>query len=88
MASPPPAPPSHGEGDLRPYDLVLSNIISAALIRFAKDVARVTKPGGRWIVSGILKPNWADVKKAAEKAGFRLHKKVEEDDWVAAIFLR
>ncbi len=70
------------------YDVVLSNIISAALIRFANDISRVVKPGGRWMVSGILNPNWLDVKKAAEKAGFKLEKRVEEDDWVAAIFLR
>jgi ribosomal protein L11 methyltransferase len=72
----------------RTYDVVLSNIISAALIRFAGDISRVVKPGGRWMVSGILNPNWLDVEKAAERVGFRLDKKVEEDDWVAAIFLR
>lgn len=77
-----------GLQDSKTYDVVLSNIISAALIRFAGDISRVVRPGGRWMVSGILNPNWLDVKKAAEKAGFTLHKKVEEDDWVAAIFLR
>lgn len=76
------------EGGVESYDVVLSNIISAALIRFAREIAERTKPGGRWIVSGILNPNWVEVKKAAEKAGFRLDHKVEEDDWVAAIFLR
>ncbi|MEA2554589.1 MAG: ribosomal protein methyltransferase [Fimbriimonadaceae bacterium] len=70
------------------YDVVLSNIISAALIRFAGDAAHALKPAGRWIVSGILTTNWPDVKKAAERAGFKLEKQMEEDDWVAATFLR
>jgi ribosomal protein L11 methylase PrmA len=39
-------------------------------------------------VSGILTTNWPDVKKAAERAGFKLEKQMEEDDWVAATFLR
>jgi ribosomal protein L11 methyltransferase len=68
-------------------DVVLSNIISAALMRIASDVSRVIEPGGRWIVSGILSANWPDVKKSAEKNGFRLQTKLEEDDWVAATFL-
>ena len=70
------------------YDLILSNIISAALIRFAADASRAVKPGGKWIVSGILNANWPDVRAAAERVGFQLVKKLEEDDWVAATFLR
>lgn len=69
-------------------DIVLSNIISAALIRFASDAAAAVKPGGSWIVSGILRGNWPDVEKAATQTGFQLEKKLEEDDWVAATFLR
>jgi ribosomal protein L11 methylase PrmA len=39
-------------------------------------------------VSGILQANWSDVRKAAEQQGFTLREKLEEDDWVAATFLR
>jgi ribosomal protein L11 methyltransferase len=67
--------------------VVLSNIISAAVIRIAQDVARVISPGGRWIVSGILNANWPDVLEVAEANGFRLRDRVEEDEWVAATFL-
>jgi ribosomal protein L11 methyltransferase len=69
-------------------DVVLSNIISAALIRIAADVAHLIRPGGCWIVSGILNANWPDVKESAEASGFTLRDRLEEDDWVAAIFLR
>lgn len=70
------------------YDLVLSNIISAALIRFAPDAAVTVRPGGKWIVSGVLQANWPDVRKAAEQAGLTFETKLEEDDWVAATFHR
>ncbi len=70
------------------YDLVVSNIISATLIRVAPDAADVVKPGGAWIVSGVIPQNWPDVLEAAERAGFELKEKREEDGWVAARYER
>lgn len=70
------------------YDIVLSNIISAALISIAPDAADRVVPGGCWIVSGIIDANWPDVQKAAESCGFRLDRAIQEDNWIAARFLR
>ncbi len=70
------------------YDVVVSNIISAVLIRISADVAAAIKPGGVWLVSGIIPANWPDVLAAAERAGFALEEKREEDNWVAARFTR
>jgi ribosomal protein L11 methyltransferase len=70
------------------WDVILSNIISAALIRLAPDVAMAMPTGGRWIVSGILNANWPDVREAATAQGFKLKSHMEEDEWVAATFLR
>jgi ribosomal protein L11 methyltransferase len=69
-----------------PRDVVVSNIISATLIRLSPRAARAVKPGGLWIVSGIIKDNWPDVQAAAERQGFVLERVAEEDDWVAATF--
>jgi len=79
---------SDGMPEISRADVILSNIISAALIRLAPDVARTISPNGQWIVSGILQINWPDVLEAAEASGFKLSNKMEEDDWVAATFLR
>ncbi|HSI74213.1 MAG TPA: 50S ribosomal protein L11 methyltransferase [Fimbriimonas sp.] len=70
------------------FDVVVSNIISAILIRLARDVFLATIDGGRWIVSGIIVQNWPDVQAAAESAGFTLEKRLEEDGWVAAMFAK
>ncbi len=70
------------------YDIVLSNIISAALIALAHEAARRVRPGGRWIVSGIIQSNWPDVQAAAARQGFKLEQEIREDEWVAASFLR
>jgi ribosomal protein L11 methyltransferase len=71
-----------------PADVVVSNIISATLIRLAPDAAKVVAPGGWWLVSGIYQTNWPDVRAAAERAGFRFESEQREDDWVAASFRR
>jgi ribosomal protein L11 methyltransferase len=70
------------------YDVVLSNIISAVLIRLAPDVAVDLRPGGTWLVSGVIPDNWPDVQESAEKLGFSMIEKREEDGWVAATFRR
>jgi len=70
------------------FDLVLSNIISAALIRVAPSAAQSVKSGGIWIVSGIIEANWPDVKLAAEKQGFQFESNLQEGEWIAAVFRR
>lgn len=70
------------------WDIVVSNIISATLINLAPDAAFALKPGGKWIVSGIILQNWADVKKAAERVGFQYQEHLEEDGWTAGVFVK
>ena len=70
------------------FDLVVSNIISAILIHIAADVATIIRPGGKWIVSGIIEQNWEDVQEGAAAAGFTLQIVRQEDGWVAAVFSR
>lgn len=72
----------------RVFDVVVSNIISATLIRIAPVVATRIRPGGQWIVSGIIRSNWPDVLAAAEANGFALLEHREEGEWVAAQFRR
>lgn len=70
------------------YDVLLSNIISATLIRLAPAIANCVKPGGDWIASGIIAMNWPDVQRGAERAGFELVTFEQEDDWIGAHFRR
>jgi ribosomal protein L11 methyltransferase len=69
-------------------DLILSNIISATLIRLAPEIHERLNLQGKWIVSGIIHQNWELVKDATEKLGFKLQIKKEEGEWVAATFHR
>ncbi len=70
------------------YDLVLSNIISAAVINLAPGAAQRTSEGAAWIVSGIIEPNWPDVKESVQAAGFHVERADKEGDWIAALLRR
>ena len=70
------------------FDIVISNIISATLIRYAPEIWDRVKPGGDWIASGIIETNWQDVLNAATRIGFELVATVNEDEWVGAHFRR
>jgi ribosomal protein L11 methyltransferase len=69
----------------RRFDLILSNIVSAVLVRIAPDIHQRLEPGGAWIVSGVLSQNWPDVKKAALRAGLIPIRKTSDSGWVAAV---
>lgn len=73
------------EGEAR-WDVILSNIISATLIRIAPLVRQRLAPGGVWIVSGVIRANWPDVRAAAERCGMELEDLREEGEWLAARF--
>ncbi len=68
------------------WDVAISNIISATIVRIANDVRDVLVDGGRWVISGVIVDNWPDVKIAAQKAGFEFLEMREEDGWVGASF--
>lgn len=70
------------------FDIVLSNIISAALVNLAPEAVRRVRQGGLWIVSGIIHDNWPEVRTRAERCGFTLGELFSEGDWVAATFHR
>ena len=80
-----------GEGfepleDRGSYDVVVSNIISAAIIRLAPSASKMVAKGGRWIVSGIILNNWPDVDQACQRHGFRLLECQVIGEWVAATY--
>lgn len=65
------------------WDLVVSNIISATLIAQAPLIGARVRPGGDWLLSGVIHENSEDVLKAAVRSGFVLIERYEELDWTA-----
>ena len=69
-------------------DVVVANILAEVIMRFTDDVAKVVKPGGYFIASGIIQPKKEDVKNAIIASGFTIEETIQMEDWVALIAKR
>lgn len=69
-------------------DVVVANILAEVIMRFTDDVAKVVKPGGYFVASGIIQPKKDDVKEAIIASGFTIEETIQMEDWVAIIAKR
>ncbi|MDP1420790.1 50S ribosomal protein L11 methyltransferase [Peribacillus simplex] len=69
-------------------DIVVANILAEVIMRFTDDVAKVVKPGGYFIASGIIQTKKQDVKDAIIASGFTIEETILMEDWVAIIAKR
>jgi ribosomal protein L11 methyltransferase len=69
-------------------DVVVANILAEVIVRFTDDVARVVKPGGYFIASGIIQPKKQEVKDAIIASGFTIEETILMEDWVALLAKR
>lgn len=68
------------EAALIAADCVLANILAQPLIDLAPQLTAVCKPGGHFILSGILR-NQCEAVTAAYRPGFSIVRCIERDDW-------
>ena len=64
-----------------PFDLVLANILMGPLLGLAPDMARVVRPGGHIVLSGILVEQAETVAAHYQSLGFNLAKRDDIVDW-------
>ena len=76
------------DGVAEQADIVVANILAEVIMRFTDDVAKVVKPGGYFIASGIIQPKKQDVKAAIIASGFTVEETILMEDWVAIIAKR
>ena len=69
----------------QPFDLILANILKGPLIALAPDLARAVAPGGRVILSGLLKEQADEVADVYSRLGINTVKKNEIGDWAILI---
>jgi ribosomal protein L11 methyltransferase len=69
-------------------DVVVANILAEVILRFTTDVAKVVKPGGTFIASGIIQQKKDIVKEALIESGFAISETILMEDWVAIIAKR
>jgi ribosomal protein L11 methyltransferase len=69
----------------RGYDVVAANIVAGVIIALAPFAKTCCKPGGAFIVSGIIDEREDEVKAAVLNAGFTLETILRSEGWVAIL---
>ncbi len=68
------------------FDLICANLISDLLIAEREKINGLLQPGGSLILAGILKSQFAGVRRAYEKLGMTLRKAKVEKEWQSGHF--
>ena len=71
-----------------PYDLVFANILARPLVMLAQDIGQALAPGGRAILSGLLRTQERYVRAAYLNRGFALEKRLRRDAWATLLLRR
>jgi ribosomal protein L11 methyltransferase len=71
-----------------PYDLVLANILARPLVHLSPDIARLTRPGGHIILSGLLAHQEPQVKAAYSGQGLKLVRRSRLNGWSTLTYER
>ena len=66
-------------------DIIVANILADVIIRFTSDVARILKPNGKYITSGIIQAKADIVRENLEEHGFVIEETLQVEDWIAYI---
>jgi ribosomal protein L11 methyltransferase len=71
-----------------PYDLIVANILAGVIRDLAPDLARLTRPGGLLLASGIIADRAGEVAAALKAAGFHLEATRADAEWRALVARR
>jgi ribosomal protein L11 methyltransferase len=71
-----------------PYDLVFANILARPLVGLAPAIARALAPGGRVILSGLLRHQERPVRAAYLAQGLKFERRLYRDAWVTLVMAR
>jgi ribosomal protein L11 methyltransferase len=71
-----------------PYDLVFANILLGPVKQLATPIRRVTAPGARVVISGLLSSQGAAALAAYRARGFVLERRIVLDGWVTLVLAR
>jgi len=73
------------EGIDQQVEVIVANILAEVILRFIDSAKGLLKEKGYFITSGIINTKADLVREALEEAGFRIVKKLDQEDWVAFI---
>lgn len=68
-----------------PVDMVVGNLLAKIVMLFVDDAARVVKPGGLFITSGIIESQKQEILDELRKHHFVVEEILKIEDWIAII---
>ena len=71
-----------------PYNLIFANILARPLVGLAPSIAKALAPGGRVILSGLLRSQERRVRAAYLAQGLRFERRLYRDAWVTLVMAR
>ncbi|MBI1360784.1 MAG: methyltransferase domain-containing protein [Alphaproteobacteria bacterium] len=71
-----------------PYDVVLANILARPLVALAGDIARLVRPGGHVVLSGLLTHQEPSVRAAYGNRGLTLVRRGRLSGWSTLTYVR
>ena len=71
--------------EAQPFDLILANILKGPLLQLAPDLAGATAPGGRVILSGLLREQADEVARIYATVGITEAMRDEIGDWATLV---
>lgn len=71
-----------------PFDLILANILKGPLLALAPDLAAAVAPGGRVVLSGLLREQAEEVAGAYAREGLRELRREEIGDWATLVLAK
>jgi ribosomal protein L11 methyltransferase len=72
---------------MRRFDVICANLISSLLIAEQRRICRWLAPKGTLVLSGILRSEFAQVRRAYRQSGFRLSRRQSEAEWESGSFV-
>ena len=76
----------HPEARAAAFDVAVANISAKVVSESARELARVVRPGGVVIASGIIVGNKGVVERAMSAVGASLRETVTDGDWVTLVY--
>ncbi|WP_314065686.1 50S ribosomal protein L11 methyltransferase [uncultured Vagococcus sp.] len=69
-------------------DVIVANILAEIILRLIPDAWRLVKPGGKFIVSGIIEDKKAEVLEGLLEIGFEVTEILQQADWFGIILTK
>lgn len=70
----------------RKFDLVCANLLADLLVKALPQITARVAPGGRLVIAGILRREFAEVRRAYGTAGWRLVASRVKNEWQSGVF--